>query len=244
MALLVDTGQTRVYASSPADATMSLTGVDSGTETTFVYAPWAGAALTVWTMPEAGDQVVDGLYTMGESPIADGIITSDDTGEVRFRGSALLPEELWLQTPDGTRYRVFGGVQESLNELRTLVSEGSGGGWDETRIADIESRLTALEVGGGGGTSAVSSVNGRTGAVVLAAIDVGAVASVNGVNPTTGDAGHIEVTSDDIDGLTATLEAKAPLVDGVVPFANLPIHKGDTPPADTTHVWVDTSGAA
>lgn len=105
----------------------------------------------VWTAASGGTQVSDLVALIGTLN-SDGTLTSSDSGLYGFSGPEVgtgAPGDLWAsQGTGGVRCRLVGPL---TSELLAYV---------------------AAHVGSGGG--AVASVNGHTGAVVLAASDVGA----------------------------------------------------------------------
>lgn len=72
-------------------------------------------------------------------------------------------------------------AEDNIDDLAERMQDA------ESELADHEERIDALEQGGGGGGGAVSSVNGKTGAVVLNAEDVGALPDDTAIPTKTSD---------------------------------------------------------
>ncbi|WAX24061.1 hypothetical protein P4_00005 [Xanthomonas phage P4] len=89
-----------------------------------------------------------------------------------------------------------------FNKLVNLAVEATAWALGFLRLTNAADARAYLEVGGGGGEASVDSVNGKTGAVVLTASDLGAVVSGAPISSFQNDVGYI--TDADIPGSPVT----------------------------------------
>ena len=137
----------------------------------FKTADWQG--LSKWAHFKKGSTVYDIQLTSDSIKKSDHLNLAEGEWEVYLHGNAFEGGEVVERiTTEVAKIAVKGtGLLngEPFPEIPASESEQI-----EAKLADHEERIEALEEGGGGG-GAVSSVNGKTGAVVLNAEDVGAL---------------------------------------------------------------------
>lgn len=94
----------------------------------------AGRNFTVWSAETSGTQYTSGVLNWDGSPASSGVIVSDATGQLWFKGPDSLPDVTWAEAPDSKRYPCW--ALEAIGAGSGSVDTGATNHWTATQTFD------------------------------------------------------------------------------------------------------------